>query len=238
MKRKLAVIIAVLAMCTGCASNSSSSNESLADVKVSQYQQEISSSSQQETTTQSTAETESQKPDENTDEFDKSKIPEATRNIKICMRYDGDDFMNFVGFKNDGGLLYEDSAFGQFERNYIHLKDDKRQHVVLKKKAGFDFVGTPMVQVTGNAIEGIEKVKDSDTIFFEYGKAADWELEEKTTTYLAGDYQNHIVIGFCFDKDYIKDLNTYRFGRNDKVGEEHLVYRLGDDKKTVETILG
>lgn len=234
-----AMIIAVLAMCTGCANNSSNSDESLADVKTSQYQQEISSSSQQETkATKSTAETESKKPDENTDEFDKSKIPEAPRNIKICMRYDNDDFMNFVGFRSEGALLYEDSAFGQFERNYIHLKDDKRQHVVLKKQTGFDFVGTPVVQVTGNAIEGIEKVKDSDTIFFEYGKAADWELEEKTTTYLAGDYPNHIVIGFCFDKDYIKDLNTYRFGRNDKMGEEHLVYRLGDDKKTVETILG
>ena len=136
MKRKIAMIIAVLAMCTGCANNSSSENESLADVKTSQYQQEISSSSQQETTTQtttqSTAETESKKSDEDTDEFDKSKIPEAPRNIKICMRYDGDDFMNFVGFKNDGGLLYEDSAFGQFENSYIHLKEDKRQHVVLK----------------------------------------------------------------------------------------------------------
>ena len=41
-----------------------------------------------------------------------------------------------------------------------------------------------------------------------------------------------------FDKMLTPDMVDISLEEFDKMGEEHLVYRLGDDKKTVETILG
>ena len=62
---------------------------------------------------------------------------------------------------------------------------------------------------------------------------AGWKGGIGITLGITGGY----IIGYI-PMAFVAGLLYYRFGRNDKVGEEHLVYRLGDDKKTVETILG
>ena len=236
MKKKLAVIVSVVALFTGCAGNSSDKDDSLADVKVTQYQQETVTTTEKQpepTPTVTIPDSKKDEPSENnTGDFDKTKIPESEKTIRFCSRYDDDEFMSFVGFLNESERMLEQTVLEQLGVGYIHLNSDKEVFRKVKKEAGFDFEGTTVRKVDGNAIEGFTNNETGDILYLEYAEVA------KTVTRMGGDYPNHVITAICIDKDNVKDLNDYHFGRSDKVDEEDKVYHLGDKRETVEKIMG